>query len=263
MTLWNPFLIVLLFLYQFAWGFLIYRMVQDLVIPVMHRYPGKGMPAQLNALFWAESQFRLLRTDLADPWLWTLLAILLARMALTPLLNAGIFHQIHQTHADGRRSFLAGIRRLGAAFALVYAGRMALSLLPLIWLVPRAGRLVLDGGVRLEQAAAQLAPLLAAYGLYLAALELAAMYIQFGLAGRTGPLQPLGVLARNLPGAVGIRLAVFAAGLAALAASASVTWFAAGLAAVIAHQAYPLVRVLLSLWEIGSQHHLWAAKTAP
>jgi len=261
MTLWNPFLIVFLFLYQFAWGFALYRMVQDVVVPVMHRYPGKDMPLQMNSLFWAESQFQLFKTDLAHPYLWMLLLILLARMALTPLLNAGIWHQIHQTHVDGKRSFIAGIRRFGAAFAGVYFVRMALMLLPLIWLFPHAESALLSGDIRLEEAAVQMLPVLAAYGLYWAALDLAAMYVQFGIAGRTGLLQPLGVMVRHALSAVGIRLAVFAAGLLALVAGASVTVFAAGLAAVIAHQAYPLARVLLSLWEISSQHQLWASRT--
>jgi len=86
--------------------------------------------------------------------------------------------------------------------------------------------------------------------------------VPIGIAGRTGVFQPLRVMLRHLPAAVGIRLAVFAAGLIAPAAGASVTVFAAGLAAIIAHQASPLVRVLLNLWEIGSRHQLWAAKTA-
>lgn len=262
MTLWNPFLIVLLFLYQFAWGFALYRMVQDVVVPVMHRYPGKDMPVQMNSLFWAESQFQLFKTDLAQPYVWTLLIVLLARMALTPLLNAGIWHQIHQTHVDGKRSFTAGIRRFGAAFAGVYVVRMALMLLPLIWLIPEVESALFSGGIRLEEAAAQLLPVLAAYGLYWAVLDLAAMYVQFGIAGRTGLIQPLGVMVRHALCAVGIRLAVFAALVLALAAGLSVTLFFAGLAAIVAHQAFPLVRVLLNLWEISSQHQLWATKTS-
>jgi hypothetical protein len=260
MTLWNPFLIFSLFLYQLLWGLFLYRFVQSVVVPLLHRYPGEGMTADLQAIFAAESRFRLMKTDLADPYLWTLAAVFVVRMALTPVLNAGIYHSIQQTHVDGKRSFLEGVRRWSFPFFWLYLGQTALSFAPLLWLIPRAGSLTeelfLEGRID-----AQPALLAACYLAYTVFVKLAAMYAQFGLVAGTGRLRALKLLLMRFPKAAALSALILGAYALVAVLGAALSIAAAGLAAVVLYQTYHLIKAVFKLWEIGAQHQYFAAAT--
>ncbi|MDF2649748.1 MAG: hypothetical protein K0Q73_5553, partial [Paenibacillus sp.] len=40
----QPFATIVLFLYQMGWGILLYKLVQGVLVPLMHRYPGGEQP---------------------------------------------------------------------------------------------------------------------------------------------------------------------------------------------------------------------------
>jgi hypothetical protein len=259
MTLWNPFLIVFFFLYQLLWGFILYRFIQSIVVPILHRYPGEGMPQELNFIFSAESQFQLMKTDLASAYLWTLAAFLLTRMIVTPLLNAGIYDSIQQTHLDKRRSFLRGVRRWALPFVLLYLLQTALALAPLYWVIPYVEPMLLP--VLSGQLDSRLLIALCVFYLYLACLKLAFMYLQFGVITGSGWLLSLKLLFSRF-----LKIAALSASILVMyglvaAVGITVSMVYAGLVAVLLHQLYHLVKAMFRLWEIGAQHHYYLSKT--
>jgi hypothetical protein len=259
MTLWNPFLIFFLFLYQFLWGLFLYRFVQSAVVPVLHRYPGEGHPPELQMIFTVESQFRLLKTDLADPYIWTLAVVIGVRMLITPMLNAGIYHNIQQTHTDEKRSFLEGVRRWSLPFFLLYLLQTVLAFAPLLWLVPRVEPML--AGLMAGRVDSQLPLLMAGYLIYTAVVKLAVMYMQFGIVAKTGWFRSMRLLLTRFPMIAALSALIL--GIYALAAAAGVTLsiLSAGFIAVVLHQVYHLIKAMFKLWVIGTQHQYFAART--
>ncbi|GIQ67487.1 hypothetical protein DUZ99_08495 [Xylanibacillus composti] len=255
---------LLLFLYQFAWGFFLFRWINSTVTPLLKRYPGDTLSSSDVMLFWAEAEFWLTRTKEVMPYVWMLGAVLLARMVLTPLLNAGLYYAVHQRGMTGKRSrrpFLRGIRTLGRAFTIVYWLKTVAALLPLLYIVPWLHQLTLSAGSWSLYMGKGL-PAIACYLLYLAVLQLIAMYVQFGIAADRPALFSLGLLAKGLLPASCIGLAILAIAAAAALFSASVSLFWAGLVAVILHQIYTVIRPFFGIWHVTAQHLHWKEKAS-
>src|SRR6476620_2457584 len=89
MAMRHKYVLVLLFLYRLLWGFFLYRFIDSVVTPILARYPDEHPNSDASHLFLIEAQFRLLKTNLVDEVLWMLGGLLLLRMIITPLLNAG------------------------------------------------------------------------------------------------------------------------------------------------------------------------------
>lgn len=259
MTLWNPFLICFFFLYHLIWGIILYRFVQSIVVPLLHRYPGGKMPQELNFIFTAESQFQLMKTNLAMGYLWTLALFLIVRMVLTPLLNAGIYDSIHQTHMDGKRSFLGGIRRWGLSFFLLYLLQTALTLAPLYWIWPTVKPMLLP--LLQGHIDTSLLLILSLYYVYIAGIKLAFMYLQLGIVTQSGWLASIRLLAGRFIAVSLLSLSIFLLYATLTAIGMTISMIYAGLAAVLLHQAWHLVKTLFRLWEIGAQHQYYINKT--
>lgn len=258
MTLWNPFLILFIFLYQWLWGSVLYRFIQSIVVPVLHRYPGAEQAKELQLLFWAESQFHLMKTNLASPYVWVLVSILLIRMVLTPLIQAGIFDSIHQTHIDGQRSFVKGIRRLAAPFFLLYMLQMTLMLAPLYWIWPKLREqwpYLLHGNIDSTWIMIAVGMLL-----YIAIIKLLFLYIQLGLTTSTNFLVPLQLMLKHLIPILVLSLSV--AGVYFLLAMSGfvLSYVYAGLLTIVLHQIFQLINTLFRLWHISTQHQYFVTK---
>lgn len=255
----QPFLLLALFIYRFAWGIALYRIVQSVALPLLHRYPGKAVSAAQVQLFLAEGQFRLLKTDLSHATVWLLLWILLAKMILTPLLNAGLYFSIANPQYNAGYRFFRGIFELGKPFSLYYLARMALTLAPLYWLLPKAAN-AYRHAASYEALLRELTPYAAGLLVYGYLLHLTFMYVQFGRAWSAPLARTLGTAARSAFPLAGIALLLLAMGLllSAAATTASMIW--AGFWALVLYQAFRLVETMLSLWSITSQHRLFQAK---
>lgn len=252
MTLWNPFLIVLLFVYQWIWGIVLYQFVQSVALPLLYRYPGKEQAQELHVLFWAESQFSLMKTNVAAPYLLTLAAILLVRIILTPLLDAGILDSIHQTHVDGKRSFFKGVRRLGGRFFLLYLLQLAITLVPIYWIWPVAERewpYLLHGNLNFYWIA-----MAAGMYIYAAVIKLIFLYARLGLTTENSLFKPLGTMFRHLIPIVGISISMAALYVVLASISISTSMIYAGMFAIMLHQLFHLVKVIFRLWHISTQH---------
>lgn len=253
------FLLLLLFLYQYSVGFVLYKYVKSHVVPLLHRYPGGDLAESASRLFWLEAEFQLTKTDLITPYVWTFALFLLARLIVTPLINGGIYNALTRGDGGHRKAFFQGIRQYAKPFLLLYLLQTLLTFAPLLWAAPRAIELAAASADMTSMAVALL-PYAAGWVAYQGLLDLIFMYICFGIVGGHGGWASLAIFLRKALPAIGLSIAIFAvAGAVSLTAAAvSIVW--AGFLAVLLHQLYPVVRALLKLWSISSQHHLWSSR---
>jgi len=256
MTVRHKYVLVLLFLYRLLWGFFLYRFVDSIVTPVIARYPDEHPNSDAAHLFLIEAQFRLLKTDLIDDTLWLLGGLLLLRMVLTPLINAGLFYSFrHSAEEEGTR-VLSGVRRAWKPVTLLYWMESALVALPAAWLLPMAkSRFFAEPS--LTDWLLELLPYAACWLLYGLVVHLFCLVMQFGAAAQEGALSSLGLALRRAFPLLGITLIMVGIGLAVSAAAWAVSLLWSGFLAVALHQAFHFVRSLLKLWTAASQHQVW------
>ncbi|MFB6365631.1 hypothetical protein ACFCP7_16465 [Paenibacillus elgii] len=255
----QPFAVFVLFLYNLLWGVVLYKLIQSVVLPLLHRYPSGALPGESVRLFWVEGQFQLMKTDLIVPYLWTGLGLLGLRMLLHPALNAGVFYSLRHGELNAGYRFVAGIRKLYFPFLGLYALQLVLSLGPLYWLAPHAAK---QYGIHLSYASLgqALLPSLALYAAYLFLLHLLFLFLQIGKADERSALYTLLFAFRYLPVIALAALAVASLSLVLSAAVMVSSFWWAGFAVLVLMQAYRLVQMFFKVWAIGTQYALWAEK---
>jgi len=129
-------IIIALFIYQAIWGFGLYKMIDNIISPLLKRYPELTGSADTVALFWYENQFQILKTDIWMPYLYTFLTLLLIRMIITPFLQAGLFYSIHQHSEVGNGTyFRKGIAAKWKKVTLLYWVKNIFIFIPMLWIV--------------------------------------------------------------------------------------------------------------------------------
>ncbi|MCZ8514577.1 hypothetical protein O9H85_19545 [Paenibacillus filicis] len=255
----QPFAVCALFVYNLAWGMVIYKLLQSVILPLLHRYPVQELGKETAQLFWVEGQFQLLKTDLIVPYLWWAACLLGLRMLLHPMLNAGVFYSLHHTELNAGYRFVEGIRKLSLPYFGIYGAQTLLSFAPLYWLLPFAveqyGKQASYPGL-----AKALLPALGAYAAFLFLLQLGFLILQIGkLDGRSFLYSLLFFLRHLIP--IGLTaLAVLAIGLTLTAAVLASAYVWAGFAALAGIQAYRLVQMFCKVWAIGTQYAYWTEK---
>lgn len=259
-TLQQPFPLLVLFLYRFGWGIALYKLSQSVILPLLHRYPEKTGFDEQTRLFLAEGQFILLKTNISHSYFWLLAVLLAVRMIVTPLLNAGLFFSLSNTHYNAGYRFVRGIKELGASYALLYAAQIALTVLPLWRVLPRIKSAFLTAGTYQDLAQTTL-PYISFMLLYGFLLHLLFLYLQFGKVKSDSMGRSLKTSLLSLPLALGIAVfLLLAAALCSLAVlGSSILW--AGFWTLVIYQAYRFVQTLFSVWGIASQHELYAVKS--
>lgn len=258
-------IIIILFLYQLLWGFLLYRTVDDTVSPLLRRFPASAPTEAAVQSFLAEAQFQLFKTNLITPYLWLLGGLFLARMLLTPIFNAGLYYSIHQQlqhrgEEGGGTHILEGIRKAWKPVMLLYWVSCALMLAPAWWLVPKWIDALRYNGAS-QSFLSAIAPGAAIWLIWIAIVHLLFLSMQFGAASGEGILPALWRSVRRFFSYAAISLIMW--GIAALlglaVTSMSMIW--AGLFALIAHQGYPLIQTLLRVWTIAAQYNSLKSET--
>lgn len=141
-------LLIMVGLYHVGWSLLGFGWIQSLIRDILVRYPATDLGEMAVQVFWAESQFRVLKTNIIEPWIWLICALLLLRLICHPLLHAGIFYTISdlkklKAREQNERTltkilsvFIKGIRKLGWSFSNFYFLQIVLTCLPMLWLFP-------------------------------------------------------------------------------------------------------------------------------
>jgi hypothetical protein len=249
----------ILFVYQWAWGMFIYTHIKSVVIPALQRYPESDLSPASAYLYWAESHFRIMKTDMALQYLWIPLVILAIRMLIAPFINSGLYHTIQCTEGS-RREFLAGIKRLIKPFALLYALQMLLTLVPIYWLLA-VSKDAFATHYSYESIMTAVAPYLVGYFLYVYIIKIIFVYIQLAIAANSRLSVSIQTLARHFLTILGLAAMIWiaAGAVSAVVISASMVW--AGFLAVALHQLFYFVKVIFRVWEITTQYHYWNTKT--
>lgn len=257
----HPLLIFLFYIYHFAWGFFLYKLVFAVVRPVLLRYPETGTREIDVNLYWLEFHFRMVKTDLIAPYLWTLAGLLLARMILTPVLQAGLFYCIHQDHNPSReeRAFIRGIKIFSRSFFGYYVLRSILGVIPLFWLVPFWMK-QLHSNYDWTSFFGAIFISVTCYIGYLLLLQFLFMYNLFRLLTETSLLEASRIILRLLPQALVISIVLCAVSLLAATMYSLVSWLQAGFFTLILYHLYPLMRLIIRFWNIGSHYQLWREK---
>ncbi|MDQ6420157.1 hypothetical protein RB620_11980 [Paenibacillus sp. LHD-117] len=253
-------LVLLLFVYQFGWGFFLYRIIDQTVTPVLRRFPDSGSSEQAMRHFVTEAQIQLFKTDLVAPYLWMLGGLFAARMLLTPLFNAGFFYSFHeQTRSGGKSRFLEGIKRTWRPILLLYAVQAVLTAAPGIWLVPRGLTALIRSG-SYEELALTLLPGILVWVVWGALLHLLFLAMQVGAVSGEGIFSSLWRSMRGFLPYAGLSLVMWGIGAAIALAVSSMSLVWAGLIALIVHQSYYLVKTLMKVWTVAAQYDCLLAK---
>lgn len=256
----HPWIISVLFIYQFVWGLFLYKFIQSIVLPLLHRFPGGELTEAAVHVYLAEGQFQLLKTDMAHSFLWVLLALITTRMIMTPLLNAGIYYSIHQADSEQIRPFFRGVKTRSKPFFIIYCLQMLFTFIPMYWVIPHVKELFTTHHTY-ESIIIAILPLLIAYFVYGACLRLCSMYIQFGRISSTSLLHSMRTFLGNIVPIAGLSCILLLVSGLVMLISLSVSMIWAGFIAVILYQLHHLIKTFLKLWEISSHYQLWSSKT--
>lgn len=251
------FIVILLFIYRLAWGVFNYKYTESGIVPLLLRYPGSGQSELNRTLFWMESQIALAQSSSVHLYFWVLLAVIVLRMLLTPLVRAGVYYSLHMKRQQGRRSFLTGIRLFWRSSLLYYTVETCLLLLPGYWIVPRLLQ-TLSGSLQEPLlAAVHLLPYIVLWGILAWLIRQCVMYMQFGTISGRGAWFSLACCMRCILPGIGIS-AVLGASVIVLLSIFSVSgWLWTGLLALILHQTYHFISSLFTIWHTSAQYYLW------
>ncbi|UHA75260.1 carbamoyl transferase [Paenibacillus sp. 481] len=245
---------IILFLYQLLWGFFLYRFIEDIVVPVLHRYPNPP-PTELSAqLFIMESQFHLMKTSEYTPYLWTALAFIVVHMLLTPLIHAGLFYSM--AHSRVGLSFFKGIKTTWKSILFLYVLEMTVLLAPAYWFIPLAAK-SLARHPSLQTLLTDLLPFALVWALGGWLLHHVFLFLKFGVASETALHRALGIGIRRLLPTLGLSALFMAIGLACSIAVTSAAFLWTGMTALILQQAFPAVRVFLKMWGLSARYAVW------
>lgn len=262
LTLRHRYVLIVLVLYRLLWGFFLFRFIDGIVTPILARYPDDHPNADAVPLFWAEAEFRLLKTDLIDGPAWTIAALVLVRLLVTPVLQAGLFHSFRHARQVTDTRVREGIRRCWKTVVPLYWLEVALAALPGVWILPRV-RETFFGALSLDDFLVRLLPYAIAWLAWWFVLRLAVRSLQFGAVSRTGPLRSLFRALHRAPRLVAVSLAMIGLALVLSAVSAAIGHLWAGMAAVVLHQAFHFVRVTVQVWTAAAQYAVWAPEDGP
>lgn len=258
----HKYVLVALFLYRLLWGFFLYRLIDSIVVRTLERFPDRHpLGDAARQVFAIETQFRLLKTDMADKTLLLLGGMLLLRMLITPILNAGLYYSFGCDGEGGGTQVLHGIRKAWRKVSLLYLVEKLVALLPACWIVPFARHAYMNEP-SIRDWLVQILPYAAGWALWMLLVHLPFLFMQFSAAGGGSPWQGAAqALRRLLPLlAVTLLLPLLSWLGSAAVSAASLLW--TGLAMIVLHQSFHFVRTLLSLWTIACQHRLWQREEA-
>lgn len=252
------FAIGVMFLFHFIWSMLFYQFIQDHVVSVMQRFPPQQLAMERVDLFLNESALLLLETELAQPFLWTLLIFILARVVISPFITAGVYDSLH---TDGPRGtiFIHGMKRLSGSFTVLFWLRNLLTAIPLYWLLPIAMHRITHADSYFSLAFG-LIPILLGMMVYSSFLKLIFTYIQLAKTTDTRLLLAILLSFRHLLPISGLALIVFsiASLFGLLVFTSSLYW--AGFLSLVVYLVYPLLQMALKVWGISVQYKYWQEK---
>ncbi|HEY2493634.1 MAG TPA: hypothetical protein VGI33_12095 [Paenibacillus sp.] len=254
------YVVIILFLYQLLSGYFLYRLVKSAVVPLFLRYPDPPPNELSQILFYVEGQLSLTNNQTVHSFLWMLLAMLLLRMIVTPLIHAGILYGLHQERLGERGLFFfEGIRKLWKPMALLYWIEIGLVLAPAYWLIPKLYNMALTAVIS-PSTWLQAVPYVLAWCVYRYIIHQLILYMQFSAIGRAGIISSIMICLRYMISVIGISLILGLSCLLLFSLFTGVSLWWTGLLGLIVQQAYHFISCLFKLWGVTAQFDLWYTK---
>lgn len=259
------YILILLFIYRLLWGYFLYRFVRSAVIPVLLRYPDAhagGSPLG-RLLYYIEGQTALGTHSDVQRWIWLLLVLAALRLLISPLIRAGLIHELHQERKGERGLFFfPGMKLYGLPVLLFSVAEWILAAAPLYWLLPKLYELLLSG-IFDHSHLLKLIPYVLAWLLYCYLIRVMLLYMQFGYTAGTGMFTSLLAWMKVLIPSSIVSVFFGAAGFVLFLLSGVTAIFCPGLPALLFRQFSPLPSTFFKMWGTAAQYHLWCSKTFP
>ncbi|MGI2296440.1 hypothetical protein [Paenibacillus sp. GXUN7292] len=248
-------LVLALFVYRLGWGIFLYRFIDDIISPLLRRYPSSAPTDYAVQVFLTEAQFQLFKTNLITPYVWMLAALFAFRMLLTPFIHSGLLYSLHQQFEHSANThFREGMRKCWKPVTLIYWLEMALIAVPVWWLAPRAMQIILTSP-SFAQLAAKLLPIILGWAVWAVAIHLLSLSMQLGAVsgGRIWSTLWQAII-KFLPFLL-LSLVLWIITFAIAALFSVFSLLGAGFLAILLHQGSHLISTWMKVWTLSAQSH--------
>lgn len=252
--------VIILFLYQLLWGFFLYRIINELVVSVLERYPDSSLPEISRILFMFEGQLGFEQNPNIKTALIWIAILVLVRIILSPFIQAGILYGL--VPDEDRKSGLSlfrGMQQFGKPVLLIYLIEWLLIISPAYFIYPR----LIQPIIMLFQVGITYPVLftvisyLTGWCAYIWMVRQCSLFIQFGYFFQHKIAPSFVIFLRSILKGLLISclLGLSLFGISLLFGTLSFIW--TGLLALILQQCFPLFRSLISIWRVTAQYNLW------
>lgn len=249
----------ILFLYQLLWGFFIYRFVDQLVTPILHRYPYPAPTTLSTGMFITESQFQLTKTNEYIFYLWCFIGFIAIHMLLTPFFLAGLLYTLsHPTQHC--MAFFRGMKATWKPVMLLYLLETILCLAPAYWFIPYATQ-QFSNFTSLSVFTNALIPIIISWLIGAWLLHQLFLILQFGVTASFSLIHSIKAGCSCLFSLMGLSLFSIVLTVIASALSISLSLTFTGITALIMQQAFPAIHIALKIWCLAARHAAWQKAT--
>ena len=249
--------IILLFLclYQTAWAFLLFQIINTILNPIVRSYPNIANQPNAAQLYLLEIKFQVLKTDMITPYLYGFMILLLIRMLITPFIHGGLYYSLaNSENQPMHTSFIEGIKLKSKAMLACYWIKNVLIFAPLIiYLLPFIKQLsnssvVIDWSFLLSAETIFIC-------LWIIAVATTAYCIQLGIACNYAWLKVLNRSVKHGFKLLAITIVIGSIGLLSQAAihSTTILWYS--LFTMLLFWLLPAIRTITKVWTISSHLH--------
>ena len=256
--------VIILFLYQLLWGFFLYRIINEIVVSLLERYPDSSLPEISRLLFIFEGQLGMEQnSNIKISLIWILFLVLL-RIILSPFIQAGILYGL--VPDESRKSGLSlfrGMQQFGKPVLLIYFIECLLILSPAYFIYPKLSQhfiTLFQAGITYPVLFTVIA-YLTGWCAYIWIIRQCSLFIQFGYFFQHKIAPSFVIFVQSLLKGILISclLGLFILGISLLFGTLSFIW--TGLLALILQQCFPLFRSIFSIWRVTAQYELWEQRS--
>lgn len=252
--------IIILFLYQLLWGFFLYKVINEVILSLLERYPDTSLEEVSRVLFIFEGQLGYQYNPDLRLALILIACMIALRIVLSPFIQAGILYGL--VPEQSRKSGLAlfrGMQQFGKPVLFIYIIEWLLIVSPAYFILPKLGRhftILLQVGVTLPVLFTLIA-YLTGWAAYIWVIRQCSLFIQFGYLFEHKIIPSLSIFIKSIIKGILISCLLGASLLAITIVFSSLSFIWTGLLALVLQQCFPLFRSIFTVWRVTAQYQLW------
>lgn len=252
--------VIILFLYQLLWGFFLYRIINQIIISLLERYPDSSLQEMSRLLFIFEGQLGYQHNSDIKLALIFIIAMIGLRILLSPFIQAGILYGlVPEGSRKSGLSLFRGMQQFGKPVFLFYIVEWLLIISPAYFIFPKLSHhfvTLIQQGITLPHLLTVTA-YLALWLSYSWIVRQCSLFIQFGYLFHHKITPSFLVFLRSILKGILISfiLGISLVGISLLFSSLSFLW--TGILALVLQQLFPLFRSIFTVWRVTAQYQLW------